>query len=135
MLARGELDRCGVTLPAGMAVGAAFVGAAAATLVIAEVLRLLDGGPIHKFIDGIVIPGVGAGAERFQHPQSGLRSSSILTPAAGPRLTLIAHGPQFRAGTSEILMWHLQKGVVPQMGPDKIVPPVAMDSLSATSPS
>lgn len=51
MLARGELDRCGVTLLAGKAVGAPFVGAASATLVIAEVLRLLHGGAVHELID------------------------------------------------------------------------------------
>jgi hypothetical protein len=51
MLMRGELDRCGVTLLAGKAVGAPFVGAAAATLVIAEVLRLLHRGTVHELID------------------------------------------------------------------------------------
>jgi hypothetical protein len=51
MLARGELDRCGVTLLAGKAVGAPFVGAVAATLAIAEVLRLLHGGTLHELID------------------------------------------------------------------------------------
>ncbi len=51
MLEDGELDRCGVTLLAGKAVGAPFVGAVAASLVIAEVLRLLHGGPLHQLID------------------------------------------------------------------------------------
>jgi hypothetical protein len=51
MLERGELDRCGVTLLAGKAVGAPFVGAAAATLVIAELLRLLHGSTVHELID------------------------------------------------------------------------------------
>jgi hypothetical protein len=51
MLRRGELDRCGVALLAGKAVGAPFVGASAATLAIAEVLRLLHGGPVHELID------------------------------------------------------------------------------------
>jgi hypothetical protein len=51
MLNKGELDRCGITLLAGKAVGAPFVGAVAATLVVAELLRLLQGGPIHEFID------------------------------------------------------------------------------------
>lgn len=51
MLARGELDRCGVTLLAGKAVGAPFVGAVAATLAIAGVLRLLHGGAAHELID------------------------------------------------------------------------------------
>jgi len=51
MLKEGELDRCGVTLLAGIAVGAPFVGAIAACLVVSEVLRLLHGGPLHKLID------------------------------------------------------------------------------------
>jgi hypothetical protein len=51
MLTRGELDRCGVTLLAGKAVGAPFVGAVAASLAIAEILRLLHGGPVHELID------------------------------------------------------------------------------------
>jgi hypothetical protein len=51
MLSEGELDRCGVTLLAGKAVGAPFVGAVAATLALAEVLRLLHGGPLHGLID------------------------------------------------------------------------------------
>jgi hypothetical protein len=45
------LDQCGVTLLAGKAVEAPFVGAAAACLAIAEVLRLLHQGPIHQLID------------------------------------------------------------------------------------
>jgi len=51
MLASGALDRCGVTLLAGKAIGAPFVGAAAATLALSEVLRLLHGGVIHELID------------------------------------------------------------------------------------
>lgn len=51
MLAEGSLDRCGVTLLAGKAVGAPFVGAVAATLVLAEVLRLLHGGALHRLVD------------------------------------------------------------------------------------
>jgi len=51
MLARGELDRCGVTLLAGKAVGAPFVGAVAASLAVAEILRLLHGGQVHELID------------------------------------------------------------------------------------
>ena len=46
-----ELDRCGVTLLAGKAVGAPFVGAVAATLVLSEVLRHLHGGLSHHLID------------------------------------------------------------------------------------
>jgi len=51
MLDSGELDRCGVTLLAGKAVGAPFVGATAACLAIAEVLRLLHGGSVHELLD------------------------------------------------------------------------------------
>jgi hypothetical protein len=51
MLHDGALDRCGVTLLAGKAVGAPFVGSVAACLVIGEVLRLLHGGQLHQLID------------------------------------------------------------------------------------
>jgi hypothetical protein len=51
MLQTGELDKCGVTLLAGKAVGAPFVGAVAACLAISELLRLLHGGPIFELID------------------------------------------------------------------------------------
>lgn len=51
MLNERELDRCGVTLLAGKAVGAPFVGAVAACLVISEILRLLHGGPLYQLID------------------------------------------------------------------------------------
>jgi len=46
-----ELDRCGITLLAGKAVGAPFVGAVAACLAVSEVLRLLHGGTIYQMID------------------------------------------------------------------------------------
>ena len=51
MLDEGSLDRCGVTLLAGKAVGAPFVGAVAATLALSEVLRLLHGGGLHRLVD------------------------------------------------------------------------------------
>jgi hypothetical protein len=51
MLKQGQLDECGVTLLAGKAVGAPFVGAVAACFAIAEVLRLLHGGLLHHLID------------------------------------------------------------------------------------
>ena len=51
MVAKGELDRCGVTVLAGKAVGAPFVGAAAACLAISEVLRLLHGGTLHSVVE------------------------------------------------------------------------------------
>lgn len=51
LLDDGSLDRCGVTLLAGKAVGAPFVGATAATIVIAEVLRLLHGAPVNRMVE------------------------------------------------------------------------------------
>ena len=51
MLRDGELDRCGVTVLAGKAVGALFVGSVAACLALSEVLRLLHSGPLHQVID------------------------------------------------------------------------------------
>ena len=51
LLHRGELDKCGVTLLANKAVGAPFVGAVAACLSIAEILRLLHGGKLHNVIE------------------------------------------------------------------------------------
>lgn len=51
LVAQGVLDQCGTALLAGQAVGAAFVGSIAATLVLAEVLRVLHGGPVHQLID------------------------------------------------------------------------------------
>jgi len=45
------LDQCGVTLLAGKAVGAPFVGAVAATLVLSELLRFLHGGTLHSLVD------------------------------------------------------------------------------------
>ena len=51
MLNDGDLDRCGVTLLAGKAVGAPFVGGVAGCLALSEVLRLLHGGAIHQVID------------------------------------------------------------------------------------
>lgn len=51
LLKRGVLDKCGVTLLAGKAVGAPFVGATAATLVVSEVLRHLHGGALNQLID------------------------------------------------------------------------------------
>ena len=51
LLADGKLDQCGITLLAGKAVGTPFVGAVAASLGIAEILRLLHGGAINQLID------------------------------------------------------------------------------------
>lgn len=51
LLAERVLDKCGVTLLAGKAVGAPFVGAVAGSLVVSEVLRLLHGGALTQLID------------------------------------------------------------------------------------
>ncbi|MGO7731573.1 hypothetical protein [Rhizobium leguminosarum] len=51
LMADGVLDRCGMTLLAGKAVGAPFVGSIAAALALSEVLRLLHGGPVYQLID------------------------------------------------------------------------------------
>ena len=51
LLRKGQLDQCGVTLLAGKAVGAPFVGSVAACLAVSEVLRLLHGGVVHELID------------------------------------------------------------------------------------
>lgn len=51
LLGEGILDRCGVTVLAGKAVGAPFVGSVAATLVLSEILRLLHRGPPHEVIE------------------------------------------------------------------------------------
>jgi hypothetical protein len=50
LLTKG-LDECGVTLLAGKAVGAPFVGVFTASLVAAELLRLLDGGQTYTLFD------------------------------------------------------------------------------------
>lgn len=51
MLKNGKLDKCGITLLAGKAVGAPFVGCVAASLVLSEVLRLLLGASVNQLID------------------------------------------------------------------------------------
>lgn len=51
LVKEGTLDQCGMTLLAGKAVGAPFVGAVAATLVLSEILRHLHGGSVHQMID------------------------------------------------------------------------------------
>jgi len=51
LLEEGALDSCGVTLLAGKAAGAPFVGAVAACLAVSEVLRLLNGGRLYQLVD------------------------------------------------------------------------------------
>ncbi|WP_186307835.1 thiamine biosynthesis protein ThiF [Paraburkholderia sp. BCC1884] len=51
LLKTGVLDQCGLTELAGKAVGAAFVGMFAASLVLSEVLRVLHGGNANEVMD------------------------------------------------------------------------------------
>lgn len=51
LLRKGKLDQCGITLLAGKAVGAPFVGATVAALVLSELLRILHGGSLNQLID------------------------------------------------------------------------------------
>ncbi|KWB46808.1 hypothetical protein [Burkholderia ubonensis] len=51
LLEKGELGRCGVVELAGKAVGAAFVGAFAATLCVSEALRVLHGSAPSEVLD------------------------------------------------------------------------------------
>lgn len=50
-LAAAGLDRCGLTQLAGLTVGAPFVGAIAASLVIGDMLRLIAGAHVYDLID------------------------------------------------------------------------------------
>ena len=51
-LATAGIDQCGLTMLAGRSVGASFVGAATATIVIAELLRMVMGEHRYEIIDG-----------------------------------------------------------------------------------
>ena len=51
-LAKEGLDECGLTILAGRTVGASFVGAVTAAVVIAELLRMGLGGPRYEVVDG-----------------------------------------------------------------------------------
>ena len=51
-LAQTGLDDCGITTLAGRTVGASFVGAVTAAVVIAELIRLGLGGPRYEVVDG-----------------------------------------------------------------------------------
>ena len=51
-LAESGLDDCGITTLAGRTVGASFVGAVTAAVVIAELIRLGLGGPRYEVVDG-----------------------------------------------------------------------------------
>ncbi len=51
-LAQNGLDDCGITTLAGRTVGASFVGAVTAAVVIAELIRLGLGGPRYEVVDG-----------------------------------------------------------------------------------
>jgi len=51
VLEKEGLDQCGLTMLAGKAIGAPFVGTVAAVLAICEIIRLLEGGDIYSMID------------------------------------------------------------------------------------
>ena len=51
-LAAEGIDQCGLTMVAGRTVGAPFVGAATAAIVVAELLRMVMGEHRYKVIDG-----------------------------------------------------------------------------------
>lgn len=51
-LATAGLDHCGLTQLAGRTVGAPFVGATAAAIVVSEVLRTVNGAHSYEFVDG-----------------------------------------------------------------------------------
>lgn len=51
-LAQHGLDDCGITTLAGRTVGASFVGAVTASMVIAELIRMGLGGPRYEVVDG-----------------------------------------------------------------------------------
>jgi hypothetical protein len=51
-MAAAGLNQCGLTTLAGRSVGASFVGAATATIVIAELLRVVMGAHRYEVIDG-----------------------------------------------------------------------------------
>ena len=51
-LAQDGLDECGIVTMAGRTVGASFVGAVTAAVVIAELMRMAMGGPQYEVVDG-----------------------------------------------------------------------------------
>ncbi len=51
-LAHEGLDDCGITTLAGRTVGASFVGAVTAAVVVAELMRMAMGGPRYEVVDG-----------------------------------------------------------------------------------
>jgi len=51
-LSRKGVDKCGIARLAGRSVGACFVGMAAAAIMVAELLRMIDGAHAYSLIDG-----------------------------------------------------------------------------------
>ena len=91
LIAEGTLDRCGMTLLAGKAVGAPFVGAVAATLALSEILRLLHGGSVHQMIDLDLLSLDQRVASRHQRDFSHLNpgfTASMLPSSRGRSLAL-----------------------------------------------
>jgi hypothetical protein len=83
LLEKGVIARCGMTLLAGKAVGPPFVGAVAATFVIAQVLRVLHGAPPLQLACGGKIrvrstPCSGGAAEGERSTRRSLSATSAL---------------------------------------------------------
>lgn len=76
------LDQCGVTMLAGKAVGASFVGITAAAISVAEILRLLHDGAIYSIHD------INLRSPRDRVSCKGGRSVSLTNPGFSPSLRL-----------------------------------------------
>ena len=97
LMAEGTLDRCGMTLLAGKAVGAPFVGAVAATLALSEILRLLHGGGVHQMIDVDLLSLDQRVASRhprdWGHLNPGFTAAMLASPRGRPSLSAGAARP------------------------------------------
>ena len=83
MLANGELDECGLVDLAGVSVGVPFVGTVAAAIGLAEILRILHGGPAYQVVD-LSIRDIGC-RQALENPRLG--DVSI------PRVAAVSAGP------------------------------------------
>jgi hypothetical protein len=82
-LATGGFDRCGLTMLAGRSVGASFVGVTTATLVIAELLRMVLGEQSYELID--------ASLRSLEHRQTIVNLKAIKTFNPGYTTAKISH--------------------------------------------
>lgn len=103
--AQGKLDRCGMTMLAGKAVGAPFVGAVAASLAMSEVLRLLHGGNAHRVIDLDLL----AIDHRLAsvHPRNFSALNPGYTLATAPEMTLRTNSTLAFTASAEVLQFDL----------------------------